>query len=61
MGYGRVMAGEIKYSHEAEAWVDGLADDEWNAMMAAVDLLEEHGQACADRRSVTSSAAATRT
>jgi len=43
MGYGRVMVWEIKYSHEAEAWVDGLLDDEWNAMMAAVDLLEEHG------------------
>lgn len=37
------MAWEIKYSREAEAWVDGLADDEWDAIMAAVDLLEEHG------------------
>lgn len=43
MGYGSRVAWQIKYSHEAEAWIEGLSDDEWNAMMAAVDLLEEHG------------------
>lgn len=37
------MAWDVVFSPEAEAWLDGLGDDEWDAIMQAVELLERKG------------------
>ena len=37
------MAWTVLFSIEAAAWLDTLSDSEWNAIMGAIDLLEQRG------------------
>lgn len=34
---------EIEFTHQAQAWIESLDDDDFDAVAGVIDLLEQHG------------------
>ena len=55
------MPYDVYFTAEAETWMLALDDNDYDAIMARIELLEERGPGLSDLSSTASRAAATRT